>query len=825
MIRSLFTFVVLLFGLTTIYAAQPTPAEMYEAECWTRAKLEGIQVVPLENGTFVNVIENYDPVYANARQGKPLKIGDQQFTNGLYCHANSRLQVVLAEPAQTFEAVVGVDSNEQTSNGRGSVQFAVKRGNQIVWKSELLREGMSPVPVQIDLKGTQSFELFIDDGGDGISCDQADWANARVVLQSGKTVELGQLPLCAENVEPYNVEPFFSFDYNGESSKQFLKDWTFARSSKRLDDQRTEYTISYTDPKTGLQVSVRAVVYSDFPVVEWTLDFTNTGSNDTPIISNIKAIDTFFQRSGSKEFQLNGNKGDDCTADSFEPFSEQLGRTKTKHIANTGGRPTQKAFPYFNLECGEGGGINFILSWAGQWSADFIRNGSSGITLQAGQELTHFKLYPGESVRQPLIVLQFWKGDRLHAQNVWRSWMIAHNIPRDAKGQLPPLPMYEACSSHWYNEMIEADSESQKFFIAEYLRQGLKLDFWWMDAGWYPNQHGWPHTGTWEIDQNRFPGGFRPISDFGRERGVETIVWFEPERVTAETFLADEHPDWVLGGSKGGLLNLGNPDALNWLINHVDQLITKEGIDLYRQDFNMDPLDFWRKNDTSDRQGISEIRHIEGYLKYWDTLQERHPGMLIDSCASGGRRNDLETLRRAVPLLRSDYIMEPVGNQAHFYALANWFPFFGTGTSKTSSYEIRSVLGPSFNSCWDMRNPNLDYDLFKKLIDEWKEYGPLYFGDYYPITPYSLDNTAWIGWQFHNPKTEKGLIQVYRRGESPYETARFPLGGLSEDVIYTLRNLDNPQATVSMSGKELMSRGFSITIDEKPGTGFYIYEK
>jgi alpha-galactosidase len=50
------------------------------------------------------------------------------------------------------------------------------------------------------------------------------------------------------------------------------------------------------------------------------------------------------------------------------------------------------------------------------------------------------------------------------------------------------------------------------------------------------------------------------------------------------------------------------------------------------------------------------------FLEHLDELRRRHPNMLIDSCASGGRRNDLETLRRAVPLLRSDYIMEPVGN-------------------------------------------------------------------------------------------------------------------------------------------------------------------
>ena len=123
--------------------------------------------------------------------------------------------------------------------------------------------------------------------------------------------------------------------------------------------------------------------------------------------------------------------------------------------------------------------------------------------------------------------------------------------------------------------------------------------------------------------------------------------------------------------------NLGNPEACQWLTDHVDRLLTEQAIDLYRQDFNIDPLDFWKTGDTEDRQGITEIRYVEGYLAYWDELRRRHPDMLIDSCASGGRRNDLETMRRAVPLLRSDYIMEPVGNQCHTYGMSFWYPYYG----------------------------------------------------------------------------------------------------------------------------------------------------
>ena len=63
-------------------------------------------------------------------------------------------------------------------------------------------------------------------------------------------------------------------------------------------------------------------------------------------------------------------------------------------------------------------------------------------------------------------------------------------------------------------------------------------------------------------------------------------------------------------------------------------MICEQGIDLYRQDFNMEPLGFWRNNDPPDRQGITEIRHVEGFLAYWDELRRRHPEMPIDTCAA-----------------------------------------------------------------------------------------------------------------------------------------------------------------------------------------------
>ena len=78
----------------------------------------------------------------------------------------------------------------------------------------------------------------------------------------------------------------------------------------------------------------------------------------------------------------------------------------------------------------------------------------------SGQELTHLKLLPGEEIRTPLMVLQFWKGgDWIRAQNIWRRWMLAYNVPHTTGNTHEPT--LAACSSHQFAEMIKANEENQ----------------------------------------------------------------------------------------------------------------------------------------------------------------------------------------------------------------------------------------------------------------------------------------------------------------------------------------------------------------------------
>jgi alpha-galactosidase len=306
---------------------------------------------------------------------------------------------------------------------------------------------------------------------------------------------------------------------------------------------------------------------------------------------------------------------------------------------------------------------------------------------------------------------------------------------------------------------------------------------------------------------------------------VKTIVWFEPERVTPGTKLFLEHPEWLLSKDSGQrLLDLGNPEARAWLADHVSNLIRQEGIDLYRNDFNMDPLPYWRAADPPDRQGITEIRYVTGFLAYWDELRKRFPNMLIDTCASGGRRIDIETLRRSVPLLRSDWLFEPESQQQHTYGLASWVPYYGTGTREIDPYIFRSNMCPAINTCWDMRRRDLNYDLARRLVGQWRSVATYYSGDYYPLTGYHIGSDVWMAWQFDRPDLGEGMVQVFRRAGSAYETARFQLRGLVPEASYEVRDLD-AAAPLKFTGRELAEAGLPVSIKDRPGALTITYKR
>ena len=386
----------------------------------------------------------------------------------------------------------------------------------------------------------------------------------------------------------------------------------------------------------------------------------------------------------------------------------------------------------------------------------------------------------------------------------------------------------------------------------------LPYEYVWIDAGWYgvntpPTPDEWEGsiwselTGDWRISSITHPDGLKDVSKAIHAAGMKFILWLEPERSKRNSDVALRHPEYFLGLQEGIsdnpltnadslILNLGNEDAWNYIYNTISKMIKELDIDFYRQDANYGPIYFWDQADTrSDRKGITQIKHIMGLYRLWDTLLEEFPDLCIDNCASGGRRIDIETLRRSVPLWRSDY--QCMANSdvnatlSHHMSYNSWIPYSGTSVGRIydlyrarCSYDSSLATNYTFSEHDDFCDTEEKIGFVKKMGNEYIMLRPYFSEDFYPLTKVTALPDVWTAVQFDRPAENDGIVQVFRREKSPCTAAAFELYAIDDGADYIFTDIDDDSSFV-ISGKELNENGFCVTIAKKRTAKVYMYKK
>jgi alpha-galactosidase len=630
------------------------------------------------------------------------------------------------------------------------------------------------------------------------------------------------------------ASPPFSFLYGGKPSANLLGSWKAETATTGAAD-RTVRTVVYTDPSSRLRVTVVYSIFKNYPAVEWVVRFKNEGSGDSPLIENVLACATRFAGFSGGPLTLYRARGSSAERSDFAPVTDTLSENGEVRFGPSAGRSSDTtALPFFNM-AGPGSGILAAIGWSGGWRAVVTRTGAAGLGLEAGLEKTRFRLHAGEEVRSPSMALLFWKGsDRLAGHNLFRRFVLAHHTPQlNGKPVEMPLSHGVGFGGPFPCNEYSCATESYVLAMIERLKQfGIRPDACWIDAGWYENagRSWWQGVGNWTVNRANFPRGLKPVTEAAKKLGQGFVVWFEPERVYEGTSLDREHPEWLtaLPGNPNRLLNLGDPQALAWLTDHISNFIQSEGVTIYRQDFNFDPAPYWKAMDGPDRVGISEMKHIEGLYAYWDALRGRNPGLFIDNCASGGRRIDLETIGRSVPLWRTDYsYFEPNGYQCHTYGLQLFLPCSGTGNNNPRKYEFRSSMNGAVVLGWEYQgtynNASFNPALAQEDIAEFRALRPYFYGDFYPLTDYSTSDEAWMAFQWDRPEERDGIVLAFRRPLAPGAAIAVVLHGLDPAGDYEV-SYEDYGITMIKSAKELAA-GLAIKIPEAPGSLLIKYRR
>lgn len=348
-------------------------------------------------------------------------------------------------------------------------------------------------------------------------------------------------------------------------------------------------------------------------------------------------------------------------------------------------------------------------AWSGNHSLSAERTITSDSFLSAGELLLpgEVVLAPGDSHTTPWALGSWGYGlDQLSAR--------FHEDLR-ARPQHPSRPRPVTLNTweavYFDHELATLKSLAEKAAV-------VGVERFVLDDGWFLGRRDdTAGLGDWFVDAAVWPDGLGPIIEHVRGLGMEFGLWFEPEMVNPNSELARKHPDWILhtdgrwpvSARQQQVLNLANADCFEYLLGRLDAILSEYPISYIKWDHNRDLLDAAdpRTGNPSVRESTLALYRLLAELKH------RHPGVEIESCASGGARVDLGILDYTDRIWTSDCIdpLERLDNQANTGLLVP-YELMGahiggpkshsTGRQHSLGFMARTAIFGHFGIEWDI---------------------------------------------------------------------------------------------------------------------------
>lgn len=613
-----------------------------------------------------------------------------------------------------------------------------------------------------------------------------------------------------------------SFTYDGVAYAEHIGSW-----DKTVEDTQDGQKVTYK--KDGLTVWTDISWNEEMIAYEWCSYFKNEGSTATAIVSDVLAMDAVLDIANPILTTAEGTSNSEMD---FQPYSVDLTKEPAFSVKTSNGTPAAEAFPYFDISNGEFGVIGAI-GWTGNWKMD-VTHSEGKVRLQTGMTQTNFRVLAQEQLRTPMMVLQFFKGDRDAGHNAWRRLMYAEYTPVDGETG-KPMTHLPVTINAWGG----LSEQAMLNLIQQAQVSGFDYDLLWIDAGWYGtrtntgNDGIWmQELGNWDINRDMLPNGFTKIDAALEEQGKDLLLWMMHETVYPGTAFATEHSDYLLPTSTNhryDIVDYSQEEVLQFMLDYIGDILEDAGAEWLRVDFTGSLGEKWKLKDATlgeDRVGITEIYYVTNLYRLYDGLKERIPGLMIDNCASGGTRLDIETVRRTVCLWRSDlHAGTQKGNaDGTRHQAANtfwWLPLTTSGWSNdgnASTYTFRSLFASGFGNFTVS-----DEAWYKQMMEEFAVTREMMTGDYYILASGQDESYDTVNavYEFFLPEQNKGMLMAFRPSNCAEESGLFVLKGLDADTTYQLTLVDNGQ-TLTMTGEKLMTTGLALNFPT-PNLSLVIY--
>lgn len=450
---------------------------------------------------------------------------------------------------------------------------------------------------------------------------------------------------------------------------------------------------------------------------------------------------------------------------------------------------------------------------ASSWQMELYRK-DMGLSLSGGLadwELGHWRkvIPPGERFDAPKAVLTAVRGGFEQA-----SQALAGNLRRYVD---PALPSWDRDLPVLFNEFCSTWGKPTEESVLRHLDtlKGRGIGAYVIDAGWYDDTgfEDAARLGKWEVSRVAFPHGMKYIVDAIHRAGMKAGIWFEPEVAGRDERSCFEKTEWLL--TRDGVpitagdrrfWDLRKPEVQEYLARKVIDFLRDNEFDYCKFDYN-ETIGVGCDGAESPGEGLRQ--QIEAAQAFYRRVRRELPGLVLESCSSGGHRHCHSVLEYScmasfsdahecdeIPIIAANmhYIMPPRMSQI-------WAVVKPEHPLSKLYYQVCSgLLG---RLCFSGEPEHL-------LSEQWTviEEGIRFYREAAPVI--DRGSSTHLGPEIVSYRAPKGWQAVVRQGENLTLVVLHTFAGTPETV--TISAAGSIQRVFAREGLEITASGAKLTV-------------
>ncbi|MGM0125297.1 alpha-galactosidase [Enterococcus sp. AZ194] len=473
--------------------------------------------------------------------------------------------------------------------------------------------------------------------------------------------------------------------------------------------------------------------------------------------------------------------------------------------------------PEANEHSGEVYGFHFVYSGNFKMATEFSFFEQTRVLIGINDHNFSWKLGANEIFQTPEVVCVY-SNKGLNSLSSTFHKLYRERLARGFhKYQERPILI-----NNW--ESTYFDFTEEKLLAFTQKAQKLGVELFVLDDGWFEGRNSdTTSLGDWIVDKKKLPGGLKQLAKKIQAEGLKFGLWFEPEMISENSQLFEQHPDWHLHvtdypssiGRNQYVLDFSRSEVREEIYRQVTQILDNVPIDYIKWDMNRNMTEVASVLRETDQQMETSHRYILGLYEFLEKLTNRYPTILFENCSGGGGRFDpgmvyympqswVSDNTDAVERLKIQYgnslIFPSVMTCAHLSAVPN----HQVGRITPLDTRAAVAMSANFGLMIDLeKESSVDIDKIAEYLQWYKKNRQLLqFGDFYRLlSPFESNHASWV---FVNEEKSKAILfffEILANANKPF--IKVKLKGLQESAVYQIQEQ-------TYTGDELMKFGLYL---------------